>query len=146
MSRGSAGDMFAVLGKIAERKILEARERGDFDNLPGRGEPLNLDDDAAVPEELRMAYKILKNAGCTPPEVMLKQEIIQLEDMLAGIEDEQEKYRQLKKLNFLIMKLNEMRRCPVEFEENQRYLDKIVSRMSLAPKKKPSGGTGQAER
>ena len=49
---------------LAERKIEEAIERGDFDDLPGAGRPLDLDDlDPMLPEELRMAYRILKNAG-----------------------------------------------------------------------------------
>ncbi len=54
---------------IAERKIAEAAERGEFDDLPGRGKPLDLEDDALVPEDLRMAYRILKNAGYVPAEV-----------------------------------------------------------------------------
>jgi len=54
---------------IAERKIEEALARGEFDGLPDEGRPLDLDDDALVPEELRMAYRILKNAGFAPQEV-----------------------------------------------------------------------------
>ena len=49
---------------LAERKIEEAIERGELDDLPGAGQPLDLDDlDPLLPEELRMAYRILKNAG-----------------------------------------------------------------------------------
>lgn len=49
---------------LAERRIEEAIERGEFDDLPGAGQPLDLDDlDPLLPEELRMAYRILKNAG-----------------------------------------------------------------------------------
>ena len=58
--------MFNTMAKIAEQKIREAQERGEFDNLPGRGRPLELDDDAGVPDDMRMAYKILKNAGVVP--------------------------------------------------------------------------------
>ena len=54
---------------IAERKIEEAAARGEFDGLPGEGRPLDLDDDALVPEDLRMACRILKNAGFAPQEV-----------------------------------------------------------------------------
>ena len=53
---------------IAEQKIAEAIARGELDNLPGAGRPLNLDDDALIPEELRLAYRILKNAGYVPPD------------------------------------------------------------------------------
>jgi hypothetical protein len=56
---------------LAERKIAEALANGEFDDLPGAGQPLELDDDPLVPEELRLAYRILKNAGYVPPEVDL---------------------------------------------------------------------------
>ena len=129
--------MFEIIGKIAEKKIREAQEKGYFDNLAGRGEPLDLTEDACVPEELRLAYKILKNAGFTPPELTLKKEIIQVEDMLASIKDEKEKYRQIKKLNFLVTKLNMMRNAPVNLEENQRYFEKIVDRVKISTKDEP---------
>lgn len=61
--------MFAVLDDLIERRIDEARRQGAFDDLPGSGRPLDLDDDRLVPEELRVAYRILKNAGYLPPEV-----------------------------------------------------------------------------
>lgn len=48
---------------IAESRILEAQEKGAFDNLPGMGKPLDLSDEANVPQELKMAYTLLKNAG-----------------------------------------------------------------------------------
>ena len=54
---------------IAERKIAEALSRGEFDDLPGAGRPLELDDDALVPEDMRMAHRILRNAGYAPEEV-----------------------------------------------------------------------------
>jgi hypothetical protein len=52
-----------ALEYLAEKKIAEAAERGELDDLPGAGRPLELDDDALVPEEMRMANRILKNAG-----------------------------------------------------------------------------------
>jgi len=64
---------------IAERKIAEALARGELDNLPGQGRPLELDDDALIPEELRAAYRILKNAGFVPPEVQALNDIATLE-------------------------------------------------------------------
>ena len=64
---------------IAEQKIAEAIARGELDNLPGAGRPLDLDDDALIPEELRLAYRILKNAGYVPPELETLNEIAQLE-------------------------------------------------------------------
>ena len=58
-----------MLDFLAERRIAEAQSRGELDNLPGAGRPLELDDDALVPEDLRLAYRILKNAGFVPPEI-----------------------------------------------------------------------------
>ena len=52
-----------VTAFIAEQKIREALDRGDFDNLPGAGKPLVLEDLSHLPPELRMAYTILKNSG-----------------------------------------------------------------------------------
>lgn len=131
--------MLDAFGKIAEQRIKEAQERGEFDNLDGRGRPLDLVDDSMVPEDLRLAYKILKNANCAPPEIQLKNEIIQIEDMLASIKDEQEKYRQIKKLNMLVTRLNTMRRRPVAFEEQQRYYGRVVSKMTVATRDKDKG-------
>jgi hypothetical protein len=64
-----------MLDLIAERKIAEAISRGELDNLPGAGRPLELDDDALIPEELRLAYRILKNAGCLPPEIETSKDV-----------------------------------------------------------------------
>ncbi|NVM56898.1 MAG: DUF1992 domain-containing protein [Desulfobacterales bacterium] len=114
--------------RIAERRIQQAMRDGAFDNLPGAGQPLALEDDSHVPEDLRIAYKILKNAGYVPPEVSLRKEIAKTEDLLAGMVDSKAKYRQLKKLNFLIMKLNIVRRTPTSLEKAQRYEKRLVER------------------
>ena len=115
---------------IAERKIREAQEKGEFDNLPGKGKPLQLEDDSQIPEELRLAYKILKNADCLPPELELKKDIIRMEELLQGVTDLKEKYRLMKKLNFQIMKLNMMRGGSPLLEEDQVYYDKVVEHFS----------------
>ena len=121
--------VFAALQRLAEERIRDAIQRGEFDNLPGRGKPLILEDDRHIPEDLRLAYKVLKNAGCLPPELELKKEIAKAEELLSSMEDEGEKYRQLQKLNFLIMKLNETRRGSVQWEEKQLYYEKIVDKV-----------------
>jgi hypothetical protein len=113
--------------KIVEERILTAQKKGEFENLDGFGKPLALHDDYHVPEELRLAFKILKNADCLPPEIELKKEIRQTEDLLAGMQDTSEKYRLLKKINFLIMKLNTIRCSSVKFEMPQHYMEKLVN-------------------
>ena len=122
--------LFSAYHRLVEEKIREAVQRGEFDNLPGSGEPLQLDDDSRLPDDLRIAYKILKNADCLPPELQLRKDIRQTEELLAGIQDTQEKYRQMKKLNFMIMKLNTMRRVSPLLEEGQRYYEKVVDRIA----------------
>jgi hypothetical protein len=114
--------------KIVEQRIRKAQKRGDFENLTGAGKPLIFQDGCFVPEELRLAYKILKNADCIPPEIELKNQIRQTEDLLAGMEETPEKYRILKKLNFLIMKLNSMRDTSVALEVPQHYMGKLTER------------------
>ena len=115
--------------KIIEKRIKDAQKRGEFDDLPGTGEPLKLEDDSQIPEELRLAYKILKNADCLPPELELKKEIRQMEDMLENIPDEKEKYRQIKKINYKIMQLNIMGKKSPLLEETEIYYPKLVDKM-----------------
>ena len=74
-----------MLDFLAEQRIAEAIANGELDELPGKGRPLELDDDALVPEHLRLAYRILKNAGFVPPEVQTLNEIAELE-RLAGLD------------------------------------------------------------
>ena len=114
--------------KLVERRIKEAQDQGTFENLPGQGKPLKLDDDSNVPDDLRMAYKILKNADCLPPELELKKEIRQMEDMLESIPDEKEKYRLIKKINYKITKLNMMGHKSPLFEEEQIYYKKLIDK------------------
>ncbi len=115
--------------KLAENRILEAIEAGEFDNLEGRGQPLNLDDDSHIPPELRMAYKILKNADCLPPELVLRQEVIQLQDLVAAMPDEAEKLKQMRRLNFLMMKLDMLRPVSAQLLEHDLYTPKILERL-----------------
>ena len=118
-----------IFAKIAEEKIKEAMENGEFDNLPGKGKPLKLEEDAWIPEDLRMAYKLLKNAGCIPPELELRNEIINMRALIDTIDDDQERLRRLRELNFKIMKLNMMRKKPVNLEDFPEYEEKIVRKM-----------------
>jgi len=76
------------LDELADARIKEAQEAGQLDELPGAGKPLSLDDDSMVPEELRMAYRVLKNANCLPPELQDQREVESLEALLAGLDDD----------------------------------------------------------
>lgn len=67
---------------LIEQKIEESIARGEFNNLPGAGKPIELDDDSGVPDELKVSYRMLKNSGFRPAEVELKMEIEKLKEKL----------------------------------------------------------------
>ena len=73
--------------RLAENRIREAMEQGKFANLSRAGERIDLDEYFSTPEDLRMAYSILKNANCVPIEVELLKEVARLEQALAGAGD-----------------------------------------------------------
>ena len=123
--------MITGFEKIIEDRIKQAQIKGAFEHLPGSGRPLFLEDDHFVPEELRLAYKILKNADCLPPEIELKREIRVTEDLLSGMTETAEKYRILKKLNYLIMKVNSMRKTSFVFDLPQKYAVNLVERFDV---------------
>lgn len=114
--------------RIAERRILEALENGEFNNLEGEGKPLNLDDDLWVPEDLRIAYRILKNAGCTPPELEARKEVVNICSLMNTIDDDKERLKKLRELNFKLLKLNLTRKRPLNFEDFPTYEGKVVDK------------------
>ena len=62
-------------GSVAEHKIQEAMEAGEFDNLPGKGKPLDLDVNPFEPIHQRIANRILKNARALPEWLQLEKDI-----------------------------------------------------------------------
>ena len=77
--------------RIVEAIIKEAMERGEFDNLPGKGKPIDLTEYFETPEEVRIAYSVLKNAGMTSREVDLLKEIAELKQVREALLDEKKK-------------------------------------------------------
>ena len=69
--------------RVAQRKIQEAIEAGEFDNLPNAGQKLDLDAYFAMPPHLRMAYSVLKSANCVPQELELLNDVTRAEAALA---------------------------------------------------------------
>jgi DnaJ-like protein len=94
------------LQRIVEERIQKAQEEGAFDNLPGKGKPLRLDDDSFVPEELRLTFKVLKNAGCLPIEMEMRKEIFNLHQMLNAAIDPETRRELRRELNLLILNFN----------------------------------------
>ncbi|KJD42600.1 DnaJ family domain-containing protein [Paenibacillus terrae] len=87
-----------MFSRMAEQKITEAMAKGEFDNLAGAGKPLIIEDLSHVPEELRMSYKLLKNAGILPEELQLQKECVQLRDLLHACREAGEQQRISRKL------------------------------------------------
>ena len=97
-----------LIDQIAEQKITEAILNGELDNLPGQGQPLRLDDDCSVPEELRVAYRVLKNSGFLPAEVSLRKEIAGMNQLLMEVVSEDEQMKLNKRMDYLLMQLSVM--------------------------------------
>jgi hypothetical protein len=98
-------DLFHI---IAEEKIKQAIKDGELDRLPGMGKPLKLDDLSSIPEELRMAYRIMKNAGYTEEETDLRKELMTIEDLIKKCENEDEKQSLQKQLNEKLLRFNRL--------------------------------------
>jgi hypothetical protein len=117
----------SMLDTLAEQHIREADARGELSNLPGAGQPLALDDDPFVPSELRMAYRIPKNAGMVPPEVEALRDIADLERLLqeSGCEDERRKA--VRRLDCLLARLDR-RPGSAGTRDTIAYRDRLVER------------------
>ena len=115
---------------IVEERIKQAQKKGEMDNLPGQGRPLPMED-IDFSNELRLAHKILKNAGFLPPEVELRKNISSTEQLLDAVEPgsmEQERIR--KKLNFLLTRLGMIQNTRKTISIPVNYRDSIINRMS----------------
>jgi hypothetical protein len=94
-----------IIDQLAERIIAAAMGRGELDNLPGAGAPLELGDDALVPEELRAGYRLLKNAGYLPADLELRREIESVEALLVQARCVEERDSLSKRLRYLLLQL-----------------------------------------
>ena len=120
-----------ILQVIAERKISEAISEGRLKTDGWQGRPLPDSIDPFMPEDLKMAYKILRNAGYVPPEVETRREIDRLEEIIAGSTDEQTRLKQMKKLEVLLRKLAMMRPAAGNIVLQEDYYRKVVERVTV---------------
>ena len=121
----------SFLHRIAEQRILEAQREGAFDNLPGRGKPLELEDLSWVPEDLRIGYHVLKNAHVLPPEVELLKDIHSLEDLLKHIEDETERRSLAKSIQWKMIRLDMLKRRSLDLNTVRTYSRKLVAKFQI---------------
>ena len=116
---------------IAERKIAEAEREGALKDLPGEGAPLALDDDPLIPEDLRMAYRILKNAGLVPEEISMLREVAQLEALVRDAEPQDAAGSQAaRRLELLRLKLDQAAPGRSSLLLGERYRQRILERMA----------------
>jgi len=117
---------------IVETRIQEAIERGELRDLPGEGKPLQLDDNSAVPETLRAAYRLLKNAGYLPPELHLRKELREAEQLLHQL-PEGERCRARVRLELLQLRLAASRRQPINLLLEDRYRERLLEKLDPRP-------------
>ncbi len=82
-----------------EEQIKKAMAKGAFDNLAGKGRPLDLEGYFQTPEHLRMCFSILKNGDFVPEEVQTLKEIEALKEQLSACSDETQSKQLAKKIN-----------------------------------------------
>ncbi|ACB84216.1 DnaJ family domain-containing protein [Natranaerobius thermophilus] len=113
--------------QMCEEKIRQAEQDGVFDNLPGKGKPLELQDLSQVPEELRAGYKILKNSGYLPEEVQLKKELVNLDDLIKACNDPDEKQDLKRQRNEKMLRFNQLmeKRSIKKTSAFKKYRNKI---------------------
>lgn len=122
-----------AIERIAEQRILEALERGEFDHLPGAGKPLDLDADRDVPAELRAAYRILKNSGFVPPEIELRRDIASAEQLLTQALSSAERRAASRRLEFLFLKLAAIHGGSRDARVEAAYYDKLAEKIQGRP-------------
>ena len=107
------GDFIDIFQLIAERKIAEAIERGEFDDLPGQGQPLRLSHDLLESPERRLANTMLKNAGMAPVEISLRRELVQLKQEYARAKTAEERRALMREIRLMVLRINLMQQGPV---------------------------------
>ena len=123
--------MIAAIAIVAEQRIREAMERGEFDDLPGKGRPLDLEEDSGVPEELRMAWKLLKNGGYLD-EAKAGEMPATLQGMLGSSPDERVKLRQMQKLQVIEARFARHGGRAARIGEDEGYYSAVVDRLTVA--------------
>ncbi|RME33436.1 MAG: DUF1992 domain-containing protein [Gammaproteobacteria bacterium] len=121
-----------LLDQLAEARIVEAMEAGVFDDLPGAGKPLRLDDDSLVAPDLRMALRVLKNAGYVPPEVGLRREIHELGQLVEALEragDEDGREQAARRLGLLRLRLDLLHRGDGPLFLDPAYRQSLLHRL-----------------
>ncbi|MCW3480107.1 DUF1992 domain-containing protein [Neisseriaceae bacterium JH1-16] len=121
------------LERLAEERIREAQARGEFEHLPGAGEALQLEDWSQVPAEQRLAYQVLKRAGCVPPELAARREALALAAQLAELAPALRE-RGLKRLALLNSQLADAGLPPVSVADAGGYGARLIAKLGGEPR------------
>lgn len=97
-----------IWARIANNKIDEAIKEGKFDNLPGQGKPLDLSDDEHIPPEMRLAFRIMKNAGVSPIEVSLRNELNSLKEELKHTQSQEQRKKLEREIQWMCLRMSMM--------------------------------------
>lgn len=143
-------DWSLMFQRIVEERIRQAQSEGLFDDLPGKGRPLALDDDSMIASELRASYRILRNAGILPPEMQLRREISGLRQLLEEVQEEEEAVDLVREINGKIIESNLIGRFSINAGVDQIYaeksLERIRSRKSRCLLEDKMGGEGHSRK
>jgi len=101
-------DITWALRRLADRRIEDAMKEGKFDNLAGKGQPLDLEPMPAEENARLMwwALRILKNNDVTPDEVRYRKAIETLKLELDTVREERKLKVLVTQINVMVMKLN----------------------------------------
>ena len=103
-------DFDSVFRRIAEKRIEDAMAEGKFDNIRGKGEPLDLEP-LPADENARMmwwALRIMRQNDFTPDEVRYRKTLDGLKSDLAATRDERRVVVLVAQINALVHKINTM--------------------------------------
>ena len=118
-----------MLDFIAEQRIHEAQERGEFDHLPCAGKPLDLDDDLLVPEEMRAALRVLRSSGHVPPEIETLRQMQALRQVIAEAADDGARAAAVRRLEALAVALAESGRPGLAGTAARPYVARVLQRL-----------------
>ncbi len=116
---------------IAERRINQAISEGSLTFEQWKDKPLVLEDDSFVPADLKMAYKILKNSGHVPQEIIDRKEVQRLEELIASSKDEHTRLQQMRKLDVLLMKMESSRGKAFNLQNQDEYYARVVEKVEV---------------
>jgi Domain of unknown function (DUF1992). len=123
----------SIIDIMAEEKIQAGLRDGMFENLPGKGQPQKFEDLSAVPKDLRVGYKVLKNAGYLPEEIQVRKDIVTLNDLIRCCTDGEE-LRQLNgQLRIKRLRFNQLteKRSIRKSRTFQKYRSKIFNHLHI---------------